>query len=131
MRIVKSSNDREAGWLAVHDLLRYEHPDGRDLEVTKPPRMHIFSTCRELIRCLPLLIHDDKKPTDASTEPHDITHICDALRYFAVYWSRPNAIEETYPERVWSQDMFEDYYNASAEARKMLLQRWGRPKGGF
>lgn len=127
MRIIKSSNDREAGWLAVHDLLRYEGSEGA---ITKPPRMHIFSTCRELIRCLPLLIHDQKKPTDASTEPHEITHICDALRYFAVYWSRPGEAQDNTPKRVWTQDMYEDYYNSGAEDRARLIKRWGKPIGG-
>jgi hypothetical protein len=76
-------------------------------------------------------VHDDKKPTDAATEPHDITHICDALRYFAVYWSRPNEVKDTTPERVWTQDMFEDYWNATDEEKKFLIKRWGKPLGGF
>jgi hypothetical protein len=129
LTLTKSSNDREAGWMAIHDLLRFEKSE--DGQISKPPRLHIFSTCRELIRCLPLLVHDDKKPTDAATEPHDITHICDALRYFAVYWSRPNEVKDTTPERVWTQDMFEDYWNATDEEKKFLIKRWGKPLGGF
>lgn len=129
LTLTKSSNDREAGWMAIHDLLRFEK--GEDGQISKPPRLHIFSTCRELIRCLPLLVHDDKKPTDAATEPHDITHICDALRYFAVYWSRPNEVKDTIPERVWTQDMFEDYWNATDEEKQYLIKRWGKPIGGF
>lgn len=129
MALTKSSNDREAGWMAIHDLLRFEKRE--DGEISKPPRLHVFSTCRELIRCLPLLVHDDKKPTDAATEPHDITHICDALRYFAVYWSRPNEPKDDTPERIWTQDMFEDYWNATDEEKKLLINRWGKPLGGF
>lgn len=30
-------------------------------------------------------------------------------------------------ERKWTEDMWEDYRNASAAERKMLIERWGRP----
>ena len=128
MALTKSSNDREAGWLSIHDLLRYE---GTEDNVTRPPRLHIFRSCRELIRCLPLLVFDQKKPSDASTEPHEITHICDALRYFAIYWSRPNEAKDETPLREWSPDMYEDYYGADEDQRQMLIKRWGKPIGGF
>jgi phage terminase large subunit len=128
LTLTKSSNDREAGWMAIHDLLRFGKGD--DEEISKTPRLHIFSTCRELIRCLPLLVHDDKKPTDAATEPHDITHICDALRYFAVYWSRPNEVKDETPRRRWTPDMYEDYWGATAEQQQMLIKRWGKPIDG-
>lgn len=129
LRLTKSSNDREAGWMAIHDLLRFEK--GSVGEISKPPRLHIFSTCRELIRCLPLLVHDAKKPTDAATEPHEITHVCDALRYFAVYWSRPNEVKDETPARVWTQDMMEDYWRADKEQQEYLIKKWGRPIGGL
>lgn len=77
----KSSNNREAGWLCIKELLR---PDS-----SGEPRLKIFSTCTELIRCLPALQYDSKKPTDCATEPHEITHAPDALRYFAVQHIRP------------------------------------------
>ena len=77
---VKSDAARVPGWLAVAEWLK--HVTGADGKETA--RLHIFSTCTELIRCLPLLQHDTKNPSDCATEPHDITHICDALRYFCV-----------------------------------------------
>ena len=27
----------------------------------------------------------------------------------------------------WTEDMFEDYKNASAEEKKYLIEKWGRP----
>lgn len=45
----------------------------------------IMRNCVNLIRCIPLLLYDKNKPGDASTEPHAVTHITDALRYFAAY----------------------------------------------
>ena len=67
------SNTRIAGWNNMAEWLKIRE-DGQ-------PRLRIFRTCRELIHCLPLLQHDEKKPDDVATEPHNITHAPDALRY--------------------------------------------------
>lgn len=45
----------------------------------------VSDDCRGLIRNLPALQHSEKNPSDCATEPHDITHICDALRYFVQF----------------------------------------------
>ena len=115
----KTSNDREAGWLAIKELLL---PHGGRVG------LQIFSTCTELIRCLPSLCVDKIRPTDCATEPHDITHAPDALRGFAIFHSRPN--EPTYsPKRKkWSFDMWEDYENASCDEKKYLLDKYGEPQ---
>lgn len=33
--------------------------------------------------------------------------------------------------REWTDDMREDYRNASLEDRKIMIERWGKPKGGI
>ena len=71
--LVKAGNRRIDGWLAVKEYLRAD--DGE-------PRLKIFSTCTPLLRALPLLQHDPKRPGDAATRPHDVTHSTDALRYW-------------------------------------------------
>ena len=120
MRITKASNAREEGWLAIKELMKIG-ADGR-------ARIHIFSNCRELIKCLPLLQIDPKRPTDCMTEPHEITHAPDALRYFAVQWTRPAAIIEERPRRQWTADMWQDYYSARSEAEKQRIkERYGEP----
>ena len=63
---------------------------------TKQPKLHIFSTCHKLIHDIPLLQHDDHNPNDAATEPHDITHAPDALRYMMD--GRPHKTSLTPPE---------------------------------
>lgn len=75
--IIKASNNRVQGWMAVKEMLK---PMG-DAE---KPGLLVSRECRGLIRNLKLIQHDEKKPSDCATEPHDITHICDALRYFCV-----------------------------------------------
>ena len=87
LRINKSNNDREAGWLAIRELLKV-NKDGF-------ARLKVFRTCTRLIADLPQLQHDAKKPTDCATEPHDITHVPDALRYFAISWTQPAEPIET------------------------------------
>ena len=91
-------------------------------------RLHIFSTCRELIKNLPLLQIDEKRPTDCSTEPHEITHIPDALRYFAVSWARPAELPKVQDFRMkWTSDMWEDYNSASDAEREIMRHKWGEP----
>lgn len=119
LQLYKSSNDREAGWLAIKELMK--------LDANGEPRLKIFSTCRELIKCLPALQRDDKRPTDCATEPHDITHMPDALRYFAISWSRPQDPPPK-PKRRYSDDLMEDYMNADAETRELMVARYGEPE---
>jgi hypothetical protein len=119
LQLYKSSNDREAGWLAVKELLK--------VDSNGEARLKIFSNCRELIKCLPALQIDQKRPTDCANEPHEITHAPDALRYFAASWSRP--VEPERPKRVkYSADLLEDYMNASDEERKVMIARYGEPE---
>lgn len=104
--LVKSSNDREAGWLAIKDLLKPHKVTEEQLE----SRLHIFSNCNRLIEYLPALQRDGKKPSDCMTEPHDITHLPDALRYLCVQFIAPakaekkkKSREELYKEQVFRQ----------------------------
>ena len=121
LSLTKSNNDREAGWLCIKEMLRKD--------ANGEPRLKIFSNCRELIKCLPALVIDEKKPSDCATEPHEYTHYPDALRYFAIYWHRPGETVDNSPRRVWTADMWEDYHNAQSESdREYLMKKYGRPR---
>ncbi|MBQ4325052.1 MAG: terminase family protein [Clostridia bacterium] len=122
LRFTKTANDRETGWLSVKELLR---PTGEGRA-----RLHIFRSCTELIRCLPMLQTDPLRPTDTLTEPHAITHAPDALRGFAIYYSHPAAPPA--PKTVaWSADLMEDYERAGEEEREYLRRRYGMPELPF
>ena len=59
-----------------------------------------------------------------------IVHNCDALRYFAVYWTRPNETPESRNVRkvIWTDDIWQDYYGArSKEEREYIIKRHGNP----
>ena len=119
--LTKTSNDRVDGWLAVKEWLKpVRREDG-----TERVRLRIFPNCRNLIRCLPLLQYDERKPNDAAGEPHEITHAPDALRGFCVYWTRPAETGRSGADTAkWTQDMWEDYDNASEAERAYLRDKW-------
>lgn len=69
--------ERIPGWLALKEWLKTDE-NGRAM-------MQIDVKCKNLLRTLPLLMHDTRRQGDAATEPHEITHAPDALRYFASF----------------------------------------------
>jgi len=118
LNFTKTSNDRESGWLAVKELL---------CDTGGGARLKIFSSCRELIRCLPALTVDPVRPTDCRGEPHEFTHAPDALRGFAVFHTRPRKEESSRVKTRWSRDMWEDYHAACDEEKKYLIRKYGEP----
>ena len=76
--LLRASNDRVQGWMALKELLKpMEGPEDR-------PGLLICQGCGGLMANLQQIQHSEKDPDDCAVEPHDITHICDALRYYAV-----------------------------------------------
>ena len=106
LNFTRTSNDRECGWLAVKELLR---------DTGEGVRLKIFSTCHELIECLPALTVDRARPSDCSSEPHRITHAPDALRGFAIHKSSP-AKEPTRSVQIW--------YHSRMRTIGKLVQRY-------
>lgn len=86
VRLVRGNNDRLAGWAVFHEALRPYHTqdpyDGSDKVTSK---LQVFSTCTEMIRTMPIQIHDERNPEDLDTDVED--HAQDETRYLLV--SRP------------------------------------------
>jgi phage terminase large subunit len=123
LTLTKVSNDRINGWLNMKEWLRVI-PD----EFGNPTsRLRIFNTCKNLIRCIPALQYDEKKINDAATQPHEVTHAPDAIRYLCVYWTHSAELKRTEKKAKWTSDMWDDYYNADADGKVYLLQKWGNP----
>ncbi len=72
--LYRAANARVHGWLDLKEWLRVRE-DGK-------PRLMVFSNCVNLIRTMPLVLHDEKNPDDVAKEPHEATHAPDAARYF-------------------------------------------------
>ncbi len=78
--LTKITTERVQGWMCLKEWLKPKKSESGEVEST----LKIFKNCTNLIRCLPLLMHDKSGNGDVSTSPHEITHAPDALRYFAV-----------------------------------------------
>lgn len=82
--LVKADNRRIPGWRALREALKpYVDPNGGTDPVTGEPRMtarlQIFSSCTELRRTMPALVHDDRDPEDVSDDCED--HGPESVRY--------------------------------------------------
>lgn len=119
--LTKTSNDRISGWMAVKEWLN-PFTDEQGIERAK---IGIFPSCVNLIRSIPLLQHDEKKPNDVAVNPHEITHGPDALRGFCVYWTTATSPTQSKAKRNWTPDMWEDYEQARPEDKKTLEKMWG------
>lgn len=120
IRLVKSSNNRETGWLYLKELLKSRVVGSGEML----PRLRIFASCRHLIRSLQTILVDEKNPCDAAREPHEVTHAPDALRYFAVWWYKAPEKAPAASTRHLREDMWEDYLAASEEEKRRLEKRW-------
>lgn len=78
LSVRKANNARIDGWARVHEYLTPDDETGK-------PAVFIFSTCLNLIRTLPMLVHDKNHPEDLDTDGED--HAGDTLRYLLM--SRP------------------------------------------
>jgi phage terminase large subunit len=119
----KSNNNRIDGWMATKEWLRVTE----DEQGMPTAQLKIFSTCHNLIRSIPALQYDEKRVNDAATEPHEITHAPDALRYFCVYWTVKAAKDSTKAKAKWSKDLLQDYYAADPAAKSYLISKYGNP----
>jgi phage terminase large subunit len=75
--LTKLCPERISGWLSLKEWLKKDE-NGSVM-------MQIDIRCKNLLRTLPLLMYDTSRQGDAATEPHEITHAPDALRYFASF----------------------------------------------
>ena len=98
--LARAQNNRVQGW---YDLKEWLHPV-IDEQGNKSCRLKFFRNCAEAIKCIPLLQFDEKNPNDVSTEPHEITHAPDAVRYFVAGHPIPAAAtkeqKESYSDGV-------------------------------
>lgn len=111
--LVRADNQRPHGWMAVKEMLGPMGGPGSG------PGLLVSRACAGLIEALRSIQHDPKRPGDCATQPHDITHICDALRYFCAAHTLaaqrpgeegwPGAGEADYDQAMTGTEMDESY----------------------
>lgn len=88
IRLWKASNNRKQGWLNLKEWLApYVDEFGKETA-----HIVFLSNCENIIRCLPQVQKDDKDPNDVATEPHELTHGPDAIRYWTAGRPRPGNV---------------------------------------
>lgn len=91
--MVRTSNDREQGWLDVKEWLRpVKETNEQTGEQKLTARLQILNgSAPNLLRCLKGIQKDERNPNDAAKEPHELTHLPDSLRAFCA--GRPSPAE--------------------------------------
>ncbi|MFZ5650139.1 MAG: terminase large subunit domain-containing protein [Bacillota bacterium] len=84
--IIRADDRRVPGWRQLREYLQPFEREGRQTAM-----IQIFNTCTQLIKHLPMLIHDEHTPEDAADKPHEITHSPESIRYGIM--SRPPLTE--------------------------------------
>lgn len=97
--IIAANNSRVQGWLQLKEMLS-DMPDGR-------PGLLLFNSCTEFIGDMQAMLSDENNPNDCAKEPHEITHILDASRYYAISRTLPS--EKSEPLSAMEEDGKELY----------------------
>lgn len=77
--LMRAPADRVTGWLQLKEWLR----PVTDEAGHPAARLRFFDCCVNAIRTIPAIGHDAKNPGDCASQPHELTHAPDAIRYFA------------------------------------------------
>lgn len=115
-----SDNNREVGAAAMKDWLRpIERKNVQTGETEMTSRLKIMDNCKNLIRSLPQLQTDEKDPNKYATEPHDLTHGPDALRYFCV-------MHQPRPEKDRPMSIVDQFDGKKKDTRQSLAGNFYR-----
>lgn len=88
----KADRNRANGALAMKEWLKvYKTRDEQTGKEIDTSDIKIFSNCKTLISHLTQIQTDAKDANCYANEPHELTHIVDAFRYFAIMRTAPSA----------------------------------------
>lgn len=117
--LMKADHNRVPGWRALREYLT-PFEDEQGIIVA---RVQIFDTCANLIRCLPLLMHDQHNPEDAADKPHDVTHGPESVRYGIM--SRPPIPKPYKPPLEGDAKRIHDHIESLVKKKKTGFKRYG------
>ena len=91
--LTKTSNDRVTGWDNLREWLHpYDIKDEETGDIVRTARLTFDRDAMpETYKCLSGIQKDDKNPNDVeSKKDHEITHLPDSIRCFAIRWTSPS-----------------------------------------
>lgn len=106
--VEKADIARVVGWTRVREYLK-DAPDGK-------PYLQVFSNCTNLIKAMPLMVHDERKVEDVKDHPLD--HGPDSLRYGLM--SRPLKTKPLEQEKSIIQKDKENLIKKFKDARRRV-----------
>lgn len=122
----KTSNDRENGWLNVHEWLKVvERRDEQTGEIYKTAALTMSDTPK-LFKCLSNIQKDEKNPNDVSTTPHKLTHLPDSLRCFCAQFQTVSNEPVNKLKGYYTPDELDDM-GIKGYARKEYLKVMPKP----
>lgn len=122
VNLTKTSNDFPAGCANMKEWLAPQ--SGGKAKLT-----FLEDACPNLFRNLQKIQRDKKRANVYAKEPHELTHDCDSLRCFCIYWTSPATASFHEWKTKWTDDMWEDYNNArTEEMRQQIIELYGEPK---
>lgn len=105
-----ASNRRVDGWSLMNKYLRWDE--------TTSPKIRYFSTCKDSIRTIPSLVHDELHPEDVDSDGED--HAADTVRYLLMSLHEGKAtapkneteqmLEENKRQGYINSDSLNDFY---------------------
>lgn len=113
----KADNNRQNGWMNLKQWLRPDDTDGI-------PGLRFAAACTECVRCIPLLQYAKGNSLDCSTEPHDITHAPDAVRY--LIQSRPQrarSVANMSAEQSWVSEVKRERLAPTQRSGRIVRRR--------
>lgn len=122
--LYKSKNDRVNGWYAMKEWLHiHETRDEQTGQPIRTSKLKIFDVCHNLIRCLPRVQFDEKNQNDVATEPHELTHSVDGIRYWCIMRSLPPTA--TMDNRTSKQMFFGEKEKPQSTITDLSFIEWG------
>lgn len=120
INLVKINREMFNGCMAMKEHLLVK-------ENGRPQLTFLYGCCDRTIYCLQKIQKDKHKPTVYAKQPHDLTHLVDALRYFCTWWTTPAHNKTSKKKKRWREDLIEDYRNASKEIKALMIKNLGEP----
>lgn len=107
----KGVNDRVAGWMQMHERLKFDENGF--------PMMYVFENCKDFIRTIPMMVYDEHKPEDLDTDLED--HIADESRYMCM--ARPIAPRIAVETKPIISDPLNQFNKLERYSRKAIFLR--------